>query len=223
MSQNVVAITGANRGIGFEIVKSFHSRGDRIIALCQKKSPQLSELKIEIIEDINLLDKNSIDKAFRELLALNTEINTFIHNAGIFNNDSIGNISLDSLEEQLYVNALSPLMLSQKALPLMAYNSKLVFITSRMGSITDNNSGGYYGYRMSKATLNMMAKGLSIDLKDKCSVGIFHPGYVKTKMTNFEGEITPEEAAKNLLLRIDNLSFKNSGKFFHSNGEELPW
>ena len=97
-------------------------------------------------------------------------------------------------------------------------------ITSRMGSITDNGSGGYIGYRMSKAALNAASVSLAHELKDKkIAVGLFHPGFVQTQMVNFAGDISPETAAERLIKRIDELNLSNTGGFWHSNGETLPW
>jgi NAD(P)-dependent dehydrogenase (short-subunit alcohol dehydrogenase family) len=93
-----------------------------------------------------------------------------------------------------------------------------------MGSISDNGSGGYYGYRMSKAALNMAGVSLARDLlPKKVAVVLLHPGYVKTDMTHGGGDVEPSQAAKRLLTRIDELTLAATGKFFHANGEELPW
>ena len=93
-----------------------------------------------------------------------------------------------------------------------------------MGSIADNTSGGMYGYRMSKAALNAAAKSISIDLLDKgISVGIIHPGWVKTGMTHFSGHLSPDESAKMIVERIDELNINNTGTFWHANGDILPW
>ena len=108
---------------------------------------------------------------------------------------------------------------------LMTKSSKVAFITSRMGSIGDNLSGSSYGYRMSKVALSMAAKSLSIDLiKENIYVAILHPGLVSTRMTGFTPRgITTEESVKGILKRIDCLNKNNSGTFWHSNGEILPW
>ena len=98
-------------------------------------------------------------------------------------------------------------------------------MTSRMGSIEDNSSGGSYGYRMSKVALCMAGKSLAIDLKPRdISVALLHPGLVSTRMTGFtKYGITPEQSVKGLLKRIDLLALETSGSFWHSNGETLPW
>jgi NAD(P)-dependent dehydrogenase (short-subunit alcohol dehydrogenase family) len=124
---------------------------------------------------------------------------------------------------QFEVNALAPLLLARALLPHLGAGSKLALISSRMGSIDDNGSGGYYGYRMSKVALNMAGRSLAIDLRPRgIAVAILHPGMVATRMVGFTG-IPPEEAARGLLARINELSPATSGQFFHANGELLPW
>ena len=105
-----------------------------------------------------------------------------------------------------------------------AANAKLALITSRMGSVEDNTSGGRYGYRMSKAALNMAAMSLTHDLKAKgVAVAILHPGLVATEMIGGHGDISPDVAAERLMARIEALNMESSGTFWHSNGEVLPW
>jgi len=109
-------------------------------------------------------------------------------------------------------------------LPHLKSGSKIANITSRMGSIEDNTSGAYYGYRASKAALNALGKSLAIDLKPKgIAVAQLHPGFVQTRMVGFNGDISPEKAASGLCQRIEELNIENSGGFWHSNGESLPW
>ena len=106
----------------------------------------------------------------------------------------------------------------------MSQGSKVGIITSRMGSIADNDSGGSYAYRMSKAAVNAAGKSLSIDLKPKgIAVAILHPGWVRTDMTGHGGLIDADESAKGLLDRMAELNLDNSGTFWHMNGEVLPW
>ncbi len=102
--------------------------------------------------------------------------------------------------------------------------SKVAIITSRMGSIGDNTSGSRYGYRMSKAAVNIAGVSLAHDLREReIAVAILHPGFVRTGMTNHSGNIDPPEAARGLLARIDELTLETSGGFWHANGERLPW
>ena len=119
--------------------------------------------------------------------------------------------------------ALAPVLLARSLLPNLPAGAKLALITSRMGSIDDNGSGGYYGYRMSKVALNMAGRSLAVDLRPRgIAVAILHPGMVATRMVGFAG-IPPQEAARGLLERIDALTLESSGRFWHANGEPLPW
>ena len=138
-------------------------------------------------------------------------------------------MSLESLNEDLIykqfdINAVGPLRVSNAFLNSLKKDSKIILITSRMGSIDDNSSGSHYGYRMSKAALNMAGKSLAIDLHSQgISVGIIHPGWVKTDMTGQTGHYTVGQAAEQIIARINELSLNNSGSFWHSDGSELPW
>ena len=129
-----------------------------------------------------------------------------------------------TIEKQFKVNALAPLLVTQCLLPSMAANSKVVMITSRMGSMADNGSGGYYGYRMSKAALNAAGVSMAKDLASQgIAVALLHPGFVQTEMVNYGGDIDATTSALRLQQLIDDLNLANSGQFWHSNGESLPW
>lgn len=226
MSQTIV-ITGANRGIGFALAKIFQQRGDIVYALCRQSSPQLDELGVKIIEGIDIATEAGITQASSALA--NSKIDLLINNAGILRDESLQQFNTTTITEQFLVNALAPLTLTQALLGNFIAGSKIAFITSRMGSISDNESGGRYGYRMSKAALNIGAVSLATDLKAaKIAVGIYHPGYVQTDMVNAagqtsNGDITANVAADRLITLMDNLSLADSGVFKHSNGEVLPW
>jgi len=141
----------------------------------------------------------------------------------------LSDLNQETILEQFNVNAVAPLFLSHALLDNLSSGSKIGLITSRMGSVTDNTSGGRYGYRMSKAALNIAAVSLARDLSDEnISVGIYHPGYVQTEMVNSDGilsngDISATEAAARLISLMDNLTMADSGVFKHSNGETLPW
>ncbi len=148
-----------------------------------------------------------------------------ILNASILMATTLATLDLESLRRPFEVNALAPLRLVRALLDHLAAGAKVALMTSRMGSIDDNSSGGTYGYRMSKAALNMAGKSLAIDLKPRSiAVAILHPGLVRTRMVNFNPQaIPPEEAVRGLLARIDALTLENSDSFWHTNGELLPW
>ena len=216
-------ITGSNRGIGLELCKQVHKRGDKVIATCRRASKELKDLGVRVEENIDIASEESIKKLCKKLSGVN--LDCLIQNAGIYEFNSFENLDKKSILRQFEVNALSPIFMTQSLKHLLKRTSKVAFITSRMGSITDNSSGSSYGYRMSKVALSMAAKSISIDLsKEDIYVAILHPGLVSTRMTGFtRNGITPEESANGLLKRIDSLNKKNSGTFWHVNGEVLPW
>ncbi|MDX2213872.1 MAG: SDR family oxidoreductase [Oculatellaceae cyanobacterium bins.114] len=216
-------VTGANRGIGYEYCRQLQARGEHIIAVCRIASEELSQLGVRVEEDIDL----TLEASVRELCdrLKDTQIDVLINNAGIAKRVTLDDLDFDSIREQFETNAIAPLRLTQALLPQLKAGSKIALMTSRMGSIADNTSGGSYGYRMSKVALSMAGKSLSHDLKPQgIAVAILHPGLVQTRMTNFNTNgITPEESVKGLLTRIDQLTLENSGTFWHANGEVLPW
>tara|TARA_Y100000589_G_scaffold191163_2_gene181050 strand:+ start:12102 stop:12767 length:666 start_codon:yes stop_codon:yes gene_type:complete len=220
---SVFLITGANRGIGLELSKQICHRGDKVIATCRKTSIELDALGVEVIENIDISSFKSISILKNNLN--NIKLDGLFHNAGILENNSFDSLDAESIKRQFEVNALSPLLITIEILPYLNNYSKIAFITSRMGSISDNTSGGSYGYRMSKVALSMAARSLSIDLlKRNIYVAIIHPGLVRTRMTGFtKNGISTEHSVKGILERLDQLDKNNTGTFWHSNGEILPW
>jgi NAD(P)-dependent dehydrogenase (short-subunit alcohol dehydrogenase family) len=194
-----------------------------VIAACRRSSAALAETGAEVVEGAEVSDPAGIER-IRAAVGSRT-VDLLINNAGILVwNDSFGQVNVDGIRKQFEVNALAPLLVTQALRPSLKKGSKVALITSRMGSIGDNSSGGGYGYRMSKAALNMAGKSMAIDLgKDGISVAILHPGMVKTDMIAGHGQIEPDDAASGLLARIDALTEQTSGGFWHQNGEVLPW
>ena len=216
-------ITGSNRGIGLELCNQIHNRGDEVIATCRRASPELINLGVRIEENIDISSEEAITNLAKKLSGVN--LDCIIHNAGIYEFNSLEDFQKKSILRQFEVNALSPIIMTQSLRHLLKRSSKVAFITSRMGSIGDNSSGSSYGYRMSKVALSMGAKSLSIDLlKEEIYVAILHPGLVSTRMTGFtrNGSNT-KESANGILKRIDSLNKNNSGTFWDTNGEVLPW
>ena len=216
-------VTGSNRGIGYEYCRQLQARGDRVIAVCRSASEELKQLGVRLEEGIDITSDDSV-ASLRDRLD-DTPIDVLINNAGIIKRVTLKDLDFESIREQFEVNALGPLRVSHALLPLLGAGSKIVLMTSRMGSIADNTSGSSYGYRMSKVALSMAGKSLAHDLKPRAiAVAILHPGLVQTRMTNFTASgITPEESVKGLLKRIDELTLENTGTFWHANGEVLPW
>ena len=216
-------VTGANRGIGYEYCRQLQARGDTVIAACRTATEELKVLGVRVEEGIDVTSAPAI-VGLHERLG-ETEIDVLINNAAIAKRITLEHLDFDSIREQFEVNALGALRVTQVLLPHFKAGTKIALMTSRMGSLADNTSGGSYGYRMSKVALSMAGKSLSHDLKPLgIAVAILHPGLVQTRMTNFTTNgITPEVSVRGLLARIDELTLDNTGSFWHSNGEVLPW
>jgi len=221
MSKNIV-ITGANRGIGLAMSRHFKAQGDNVFALCRKTSVELDALAVNVIKEVDVASDLGIANMASALR--NTDIDVLVCNAGILRDESLTRLDLATIREQFEVNALAPLRVVASLQGQLKQGAKVALITSRMGSITDNTSGGRYGYRMSKAALNAAAMSLSHDLASKnIAVGIYHPGYVQTDMVNYGGDISASDSAKKLVGLINQLTLTESGVFKHSNGSVLPW
>jgi len=214
-------VTGSNRGIGLALCRLLKAQGNSVVALCRSPSAELQELGVRIEAGIELTSAASLEDLATRLAGV--RLDGAILNAGVLEGDDLKSFSAESLRRQFEVNAVAPLLLARALLPNLKAGSKLGLITSRMGSIDDNGSGGYYGYRMSKTALNMAGRSLAVDLRPLgIAVAILHPGMVATRMVGFSG-CPPEQAAIGLLARLQALTLENSGSFWHANGEELPW
>lgn len=217
-----VVITGANRGIGLSFCRYLSEQGWRVVAVCRQASAELRKLDVTVVDGVDVAKPEGIRRLVESLSG--QLIDLLINNAGILRNEILGQIDYLSVDQQFHTNALGPLRVTEALMGQLVDGAKIVMITSRMGSITDNGSGGRYGYRMSKAALNIAAVSLAKDLEPRgIAVGVFHPGLVATEMIGGHGDITPDQAAQRLLARIDELTLASSGEFFHSNGESLPW
>ena len=215
-------ITGANRGIGLELCKQLEAKGFGVIATCRKSSPELDALGVRVETGIDV-GSDDVVKTLADRLK-GVSIDWLVCNAGILSSESLDHLDFDGIRRQFEVNSVGPLRVTKALLPNLKKGSKIALITSRMGSIADNGSGGMYGYRMSKAALNAAGKSLAIDLKDRgVAVVILHPGFVRTDMTGGNGMIGPDESARGLIERIEELKLETTGTFRHMNGDELPW
>jgi len=214
-------VTGAGRGIGLELCRQLQQRGEKIIAVCRKASAELRSLDCRIVEGVEVTDEAAIAGLAARLAG--ERIDVLVNNAGILARDSLDELDFDGMRRQFEVNALGPLRVTHALLPNLGAGSMVVIITSRMGSIADNGSGGYYGYRMSKAAVNMAGVSLAHDLRERgIAVLLLHPGMVATEMTGRHG-IPVEESAANLISRIEALGLEQTGSFQHADGQPLPW
>lgn len=218
---SAVLVTGCSRGIGLELCRQLAARGDDVIGTCRNSNSELKSLAIRTIEGVDVADDESVAKLAAALHA--TKLDMLINNAGILVGDDLDSIEFDDMLEQYRVNTLGPLRVVRALRPNLHEGSKVGIVTSRVGSIEDNNSGNNYGYRCSKAAANMVGKNLQHDLAPAgIAVTLLHPGYVATDMTGGRG-VTVEEAASGLIERMDELTAATSGGFWHAEGYQLPW
>jgi NAD(P)-dependent dehydrogenase (short-subunit alcohol dehydrogenase family) len=219
-----ILITGCARGIGLQLTRQYLVAGHEVIAVCRAPGEILPTLGSECIAGIELTRADDLERL--QATVGERRIDILIHNAGMLHRESLGGLreAAEALRAQFETNALAPLLLTEALLANLGAGSKIAFITSRMGSIADNSSGGYYGYRMSKGALNVAGKSLAIDLKARgIAVALLHPGFVRTDMTGGVGDIDAASSAAQLIERIDALDLDRSGRFSHARGEELPW
>jgi len=219
-----IVITGANRGIGLALTRQYRDRGDNVVAVCRQSSSELDALGVRVESGIDVTNGESLAKLDDRLAEM--KIDVLINNAGVMRTTGFNDIEdqLDAYRLQFEVNSLAPLRVTRALIDRLGEGSKVAIVTSRMGSIADNDSGGHYGYRMSKTAVNMAGVSLAQDLAGRrIAVGLLHPGYVRTDMTGNTGHVDTDESAAGLIRRIDDLSMDTTGSFYHANGEALPW
>lgn len=216
-----VLITGTNKGIGLQLCAQLSARGDDVIAVCRTVSSELAALPVRIVDGIDVSDATSIRRLKREIG--DQPLDVIINNAGILRHDTFGSLNYDAILEQFQVNALGPLRVTEALADNLHEGSKVAIVTSRVGSIADNGSGGNYGYRASKTAVNQIGTNLKHQFMPRgIAVALLHPGMIATGMTGGHGT-SPVKAAQGLIERIDELSLGNSGGFWHAEGYELPW
>lgn len=222
-----VFITGTNRGIGLAFVRQYAAEGWRVHAACRNpaQATDLEEVKGDVtVHGLDVADEAQLD---RIAAALETEpIDVLINNAGILESSGFGRTDSDAWLRAFRINSIAPLHLLERLAPHLERGTmkRAVALTSKMGSIADNTSGGSYIYRSSKAALNAAMRSAAIDLRPKgIIVTVFHPGWVKTDMGGPGATIDAETSASSLRARIGALTAADSGRFFNYDGKELPW
>ena len=228
---SVVLVTGADRGIGNALCRACHARGDDVIAACLDDSDELRALGIRVEPGVDVTSDEAVQGLAQRLARADTTIDLLINNAGIAVRDALGALDYDAIRRQLEVNTLGPLRVTEALLERLKQGSTVAFITSRIGSLSDNHSGGLYGYRISKCAANMVAVNLAHDLAERgVSAVVLHPGMVATAMT-FDDERQearpPEDAATALIERIDRVEPVEPGTqpaFWHAPERTIiPW
>ena len=214
-------ITGANRGIGLELTRQLLGRGVEVVAACRSSSTELDASGAEVITGIDVTDNDSVAKLAAALG--DRSLDLLVNNAGALTRQSLDDLDFDRIRQQFEINSLGPLRVTNALLPTLSNGSLVAIVTSLMGSMTDNGSGGHYGYRMSKAAVNAAGVSLSHDLRDRgIGVLLLHPGMVATEMTGRRG-VPVDQSANGLLERIDAFTPEQSGTFWHADGRPLPW
>lgn len=227
-----VLVIGANRGIGLEFVKQYLAKGDQVIATCrdlataedltrlQNENSNLQILTLDVASDESLA-------AFPEQLG-ETAVDVFINNAGVYGpRDSVfGNVDETNWLPVLRINSIAPMLLTQRIIKnlKLGQEKKLLYVTSKMGSIDDNKGGGSYVYRSSKAALNAVVKSIAVDLSSEgFSTAVLHPGWVQTDMGGPNALIDTQTSVSGMIGVIDGLSRDQSGSFFNYDGSIIPW
>ena len=227
-----ILITGTNRGIGLEFTKQYLARGDRVIATCRdiEAADALKKLRNDHDKlEVRQLDVSSAESILKFVQQLaDTPIDIFINNAGVYGprNAHFGEVDGQLWASVLQVNSIAPLMLSQLLMPNLRQgkDKKMVYLTSKMGSIDDNSGGGSYIYRSSKTALNSVVKSLAIDLAGEgFSAAVLHPGWVLTDMGGQNALIDTKTSVTGMLQVVDDLDPQSSGSFFNYDGSIIAW
>lgn len=223
-----VLVVGADRGIAHALSRQLNERGDTVIAACLAGNDELAAAGIRVEGSVDVTSQASVDALAARLTAEGVKLDAVFHVAGVLGLDELGSIDYDDVRRQLEINTIGPLRTIEAVRGLLHDGSKVGIVTSRVGSLADNSSGGMYAYRISKAAANMVALNLHHDLsKRRISVLALHPGMVATDLTkDYPGDydyITPDQAAEGLIADLDALTPETSGRFQHSNGTFLPW
>jgi NAD(P)-dependent dehydrogenase (short-subunit alcohol dehydrogenase family) len=225
MANNYV-ITAANRGLGLEFARQLAARGERVIATAREPETATALNKLDVqVEQLDVTDPDSVAR-FGDTLAAEP-VDVLINNAGVgVRSRSLERVDFDDMLHFFDVNAVGPLRVTRALLPGLRAGSgkKIVNITSRMGSIDDNTSGGAYEYRASKAALNMVTRSLALDYAGEGFVCVvLHPGWVQTDMGGSGAPVKPEDSISGMLRIIGRLSPEYNGEFLDFTGASLPW
>lgn len=225
-------VTGANRGIGLQFARTLAGRGDEVVATARdpEDAVELAALAADSDDRVRVLqldisDDESVARFADELG--DTPIDVLINNAGRYTRTGpFDELDFDALFTDFDVNTIGPLRVTQAVLDNIRSGDRKVIcnMTSKMGSIADNGSGGSYAYRVSKTALNSATRSLAIDLKDEGIVAfVIHPGWVETDMGGPNALISTEKSVDGILDKVDSATPEDAGRFWEWNGEEIPW
>ncbi|POM71213.1 Short chain dehydrogenase [Phytophthora palmivora] len=231
MASKTVLITGSNRGIGFAFAQHYVKQGWHVIATARNvdAAEELKKLKPWKLVTLDTGDEQSILQAAKTLEGV--EVDLLINNGGISLGGGLDVTTKEDMMRQFEVNTVGPFLMTRAFLPNLRLavaargQAFVAQITSRMGSITDNGSGGSYGYRASKTALNMVTQSLALDLKsEKIGCLLLHPGYVNTAIVNFTGIVSAEDSVAGMVRIIERAKLDDKVQMFHfEKGDALPW
>lgn len=224
-----VLITGAGRGIGLSLVKEFFQHGYRILATYRdpvsakellsfsKANPGVSTVTLDVSDENSFGDFNAAVKRMGQ-------VDILINNAGVIGGKAKGlqQLNLNEMNKVFQVNTFGAIRVCKSVMPFVPKEGKVVQISSLMGSISDNGSGGYYDYRMSKTALNMFNMCLSLEFPDVTCLTL-HPGWVQTDMGGAGATVPADQCAKGLFKVISQSTAAQSGDFIDYRGNPLPW
>ncbi len=229
---NTLLVTGSNRGIGLEIVRHYAQLGWQVHACCRQpdQAQDLQALAQQTsaiqIHPLDISDETQIAALSAELKDISIDL--LFNNAGIYGqqNASFGNTDSQQWLDCFYINCIAQLKMCEAFVEQVTKSQlkTIASMSSKMGSMADNGSGGSYVYRSSKAALNAVMKSASIDLKPRgIKVAILHPGWVKTDMGGTHAEISTTESVQQMRTTLEKLTLNNSGSFFEIDGSIIPW
>ena len=227
-----ILVTGANRGLGIEFVEQYLNEGYEVIATYRNENSSMDLIEmgnersnLKLLQ-LDVSSKKSLNSFAKNLG--NLPIDIFINNAGVYGprNSSFGNVDEENWIPAIKINAIAPILLTQLIIKNIrsGADKKLIYITSKMGSIDDNKGGGAYVYRSSKTALNAVVKSLSVDLENEgIVVALIHPGWVKTDMGGPNALIERDTSVRGMTEVISNLDITSTGNFYNYDGSIIPW
>lgn len=230
----VKLVVGADRGIAHAMARHLHERGDEVVAACFGDAADLAGLGIGVEPGVDITSDEAVAGLGKRLEQRGARLGWLVHVAGIMHLDTLDTVDLDDARRQFEVNTLGPLRVVRELRGLLDDGAKVGILTSRVGSLGDNSTGGDYAYRISKAAANMVALNLHHDLSPQgVMVQALHPGMVRThlldvidpeQMQRYAAAFAaPEQAAAQLVAVLDALTPSDAGRFQHADGTFLPW
>jgi NAD(P)-dependent dehydrogenase (short-subunit alcohol dehydrogenase family) len=215
-----VLVTGANRGLGLEFVRQYKADGWDVIATARASSPELDQLGVQT-DALDMGDLDAVAGFGRHI----DQLDLLIANAGTYGpKDASSSSEAAEWLDTFAVNTVAPYLLAKSLARRMQDGGKLIVISTRMGSLEDNGSGGFLAYRSSKTALNMAWRNLAHDVRGQGLIAtMLHPGWVQTRMGGSNAPVTPADSIGGMRRVIDRLGPADSGKFFDYQGQTVPW